>query len=702
VRGILVAALLVLTVPVRATATIIDVPADRPTIQDAVDAAAPGDTIRVAPGEYNESVRVTGAKDGLTIQARDVSQRPVIRGTPNKSADGIRVDRVDGLTISGIDIVGAYDGVRLNNSSDALLVDLRIEDNALGIRVYRGQGNRIVRCTVQRTRVEQGIVVDDSPGVVLSDSMVADAAYGGVRIRNSPCAALERMLVVDNRGSDGIKVEDCPRARLVACTASRNYHHGFLVSSAPDLVLTGNVGDDNQSAGLWIGDCAPFATVADVTGNGNGGSGNGQAAVVVVPPQTAAGGSPACGPTAAPTPAASATAISPSPSSSPPMASTPTQTATPAAVDTPPAMPVTTATLPPAPPTPAATPTPNGATPTPTAVASDPVGCRRAIARSGRQLLQVTVNALQKCEERLARGQIGPDPGPGRRLDFCLVEPTAAARIDRARAKVGATIDAACGGPDGICGTGDDHLDVQLDVGFPTVCPGIADGECANALTDCRAVGDCLICVHAAAVEAVIALAYDDVAGASDPPDVARALVRCRRSIGKETAKFLLAKAKALGKCWDDRLQGRQAYECPEPGGRTQSKIRAADAKRIAKICHACGGADAACDQPITLVDPGPAQMPPGGSGGGDDLTPAEIGFAPTCPDVTVPADAVHGAVRCGGPVQTLADLVFCTGCVAERAVGCPDRMRVPEVATYPLACNPLPAAPSPEPGPTP
>ena len=70
--GIMVTGLLVGSA---ASAAVIAVPADQPTIQAAVAAAAAGDVVRVSPGVYPERVRITGARDGLTIEAAN----PAIR-----------------------------------------------------------------------------------------------------------------------------------------------------------------------------------------------------------------------------------------------------------------------------------------------------------------------------------------------------------------------------------------------------------------------------------------------------------------------------------------------------------------------------------------------------------------------------------------------------------------------------------------------
>jgi hypothetical protein len=110
----------------------------------------------------------------------------------------------------------------------------------------------------------------------------------------------------------------------------------------------------------------------------------------------------------------------------------------------------------------------------------------------------------------------------------------------------------------------------------------------------------------------------------------------------------------------------------PAPGDfKYLAAIAKADAKQDALICKACGGPDHLC-------------------GGGDDLTPAAIGFAAACPNVTVPG----GASCAGPPITDLQGLVDCVACVTEFKSACLDRVQVPELTPYPSECNacPLPA----------
>ena len=78
--------------------TTIRVPADQPTIQDAVDAASPGDLVLVAPGTYLEEVLVTTPY--LTIRGED--RNTVILDGEFKKSNGIHVAEADGVAIENM------------------------------------------------------------------------------------------------------------------------------------------------------------------------------------------------------------------------------------------------------------------------------------------------------------------------------------------------------------------------------------------------------------------------------------------------------------------------------------------------------------------------------------------------------------------------------------------------------------------------
>jgi hypothetical protein len=177
-------------------------------------------------------------------------------------------------------------------------------------------------------------------------------------------------------------------------------------------------------------------------------------------------------------------------------------------------------------------------------------------------------------------------------------------------------------------------------------------------IADCNDITDCLVCTAQAAEDQAMALYYrysyaEPRGGLPSTGD----LNKCQREIGQRSVKSFRYKLKLLAKCERKVMGGDIPGPCPD--AKSQTKIDSAKSKNAAKICARCGG---------------------------DDFTPAAIGFATACPDVTVPGGAV-----CGGAISTLDDIVARVGCVTEFKVDCLEALPVPAVKSYPGECNPPP-----------
>ncbi len=280
---------------------------------------------------------------------------------------------------------------------------------------------------------------------------------------------------------------------------------------------------------------------------------------------------------------------------------------------------------------------------------AEPVACQRAIAKANAKYVQAKVKALQKCNDLVVNNAM---PGP-------CPDATASAKISKAASKLRVAIDKGCGGDDKVCGTGGDD-DSLASIGWGSgTCPNFENGSCNNAVTDCGDVSDCLLCVDDAAVNQAMTLYY----GSLDQSATDSAVIMCQRAIGKETSKFFAAKSKALQKCEDGVLKGTVTGPCPD-GAKAAPAIAKAESKKRAGICKACGGGDRLC-------------------GGGDDLSTSQIGFASSCPNVTIP-----GGASCGGPINTVQDIVDCVDCVTEFKADCLDPVAARGLKPYPSECN--------------
>src|SRR5689334_4863451 len=287
---------------------------------------------------------------------------------------------------------------------------------------------------------------------------------------------------------------------------------------------------------------------------------------------------------------------------------------------------------------------------------AEPVRCERTIAKESSKHVQSVTKALQRCEDRKAAGSLSASTD-------CATETVTAALVQKADARLRQLVARRCGGADATCGTADD--DSLASIGWNVgSCPDVESAGCNAPITSCDGIGTCLVCVGRATAARSIGLSYGNLQQSAF--GTGSAVNRCQRAIGRETARFLASKSKALAKCWDARLRGQHANPCPTPGdGKAAAAIAKAEVRKRSRICAACGGADGAC-------------------GGSDDLTPGAIGFVASCPAVTP-----VGATSCGHAIATASDVVDCVDCVAEFEVDCADRLAVPTVAAYPTECNP-------------
>jgi len=86
--------------PLPGSGNTINVPADQPTIQAAVDAASAYDEIVIAPDEYTEAVHVPATKSFLRIRGTD--RAGVVLNGENVRGIGINVDGADGVVIENM------------------------------------------------------------------------------------------------------------------------------------------------------------------------------------------------------------------------------------------------------------------------------------------------------------------------------------------------------------------------------------------------------------------------------------------------------------------------------------------------------------------------------------------------------------------------------------------------------------------------
>lgn len=161
------------------------------SIQVALQHAAPGDTLVVAPGVYNEAIHM---KPGVRIISRQ-RHGAVLQGMDTLiSADGVQSGSVEGFRLEGAASGSAY-GVVLKDSSVNVL-DLRISGmHAAGVSIRGNSASTVRAC---RIADHSGAAVSVSGG---ARPEIANNVLAAGRGSNSPAVEVTggaRPVIVDN------------------------------------------------------------------------------------------------------------------------------------------------------------------------------------------------------------------------------------------------------------------------------------------------------------------------------------------------------------------------------------------------------------------------------------------------------------------------------------------------------------------------
>ena len=229
------------------------------TIQEAVDAADPGETVRISPGTYFENVMIPEAKDGLqligtsrtrvildpdapntgngiTVAAPNVLIKNITIQNGNSdaihidsTASGTRVERVDfyrpedecvDVYAPDVEIVrnkmyGCDDPVEADNNADNLLIDrntmLFCDGDCIDVG-SSGDSDQLTGVVITRNRIEQA---EDSDGIDLTGDdfeisrNTLENVAEGIDVDCDPCligGIIERN-IIRNITDDGTGIE---------------------------------------------------------------------------------------------------------------------------------------------------------------------------------------------------------------------------------------------------------------------------------------------------------------------------------------------------------------------------------------------------------------------------------------------------------------------------------------------------------------
>ena len=166
-------------------------------IQDGINLAVAGDTIRIMPGLYHETLSVDIS--GVVIEGvLEEGSRPILDGL-GKLADGI-IGSGSNITLRNLTIRNyTANGVMINRAHNITFEKLYCHDTGLyGVYPVECVGIHVDSCEVTGVR-DAGIYVGQSKDIVVEDCRVYSNVTG-IEIENSVNAIVQRNIAYDNAG----------------------------------------------------------------------------------------------------------------------------------------------------------------------------------------------------------------------------------------------------------------------------------------------------------------------------------------------------------------------------------------------------------------------------------------------------------------------------------------------------------------------
>jgi parallel beta-helix repeat protein len=169
-----------------AFASVVRVPEDKKTIQTAVDAAAPGDVVRVGPGIYRERVLIS-QKSGIRLEANPIGGA-VIDGAFTTSGAAILVVGTMESHVTGVSIVGfriqnqAGPGIELQLTDRCEILSNSVNNTAAeSIKISRSTFTTIAYNTLSNGTYGVGMSVQSSDNTV-KENTISGVYTHGVRV----------------------------------------------------------------------------------------------------------------------------------------------------------------------------------------------------------------------------------------------------------------------------------------------------------------------------------------------------------------------------------------------------------------------------------------------------------------------------------------------------------------------------------------
>jgi nitrous oxidase accessory protein len=228
------------------------------TIQEGVNAAEPGDTVRICTGTYNESVLI--AKSRLRIQG-EAPLGSVLLTCPDPSGVGVWITAGSNNTIQGLDVSSCSAGMAVGFSPEIAeqnaLIGNSIHHNTFsGIALSSHAAETLVLAN-NVTGNETGVFIDESRG----DRILANIVIGrgndpfgtfGLIVAFATGAELRHNIITSH--ATALELFDTTNSRVENNEIRDNFYYGmglFGSTGSTGNTIARNISDANGFSGLY-------------------------------------------------------------------------------------------------------------------------------------------------------------------------------------------------------------------------------------------------------------------------------------------------------------------------------------------------------------------------------------------------------------------------------------------------------------------
>lgn len=230
--------------------------AQYPTIQSAVDASSPGDTVKVLKGIFEESVIITGNRDRLAIVGRGQS-KSILKGN-NTLSSGFTINGPQHVTIEGFTVREfPMHGIYVQASFDSVINNVSTErNNDDGIRMD-GFSRLLIENVVSKQNESDGIHINGGTNSYILDSKCIHNNQNGIYFTfndETDSSAEDNFIsrnIISRNGQHGINDEGSGNA-FVRNRVTDNKEDGFQVSNTTRNLYLSNVVEGNKNNGFHI------------------------------------------------------------------------------------------------------------------------------------------------------------------------------------------------------------------------------------------------------------------------------------------------------------------------------------------------------------------------------------------------------------------------------------------------------------------